>query len=113
MASDDIVSTIVKGLTKELIFKYTYEDEYHRFCVIGVDDEGDLGYSAFSADSFDPSRIDDSDLSYLNYPSELDELRDIMLCLPESERKTIVAELIRLFASDLDKAIKKIIKRPE
>jgi hypothetical protein len=104
---------MIKGLTKELIFKYTYEDEYHRVCIIGVDDEGDIGYTTFNADSFDLSRVDDIDLSYFSYHSELDELRDIMLCLPESERKTIVAELIRLFASDIDKAIKRIIQNSE
>lgn len=104
---------MIKGLTKELIFEYTYKGSYPRFCIIGVDNDGDLGYSEFSADSFDISKVDDSDLCYLDYLSELDELRDVMLCLPESERKTIVAELIRLFASDIDKAIKKIIQNSE
>lgn len=104
---------MIKGLTKELIFKYTYKNKYHRVCIIGVDDEGDIGYTTFNADSFDLSRVDDSDLCHLGYQSEIGELRDVMLCLPESERKTIVAELIRLFASDIDKAIKKIIQNSE
>lgn len=73
----------------------------------------DIGYTTFNADSFDLSRVDDSDLCYFGYQSEIDELRDVMLCLPESERKTIVAELVRLFASDIDKAIKEIIKNSE
>lgn len=104
---------MIKGLTKELIFNYTYEDGSHRVCIIGVDDEGDIGYTTFNADSFDISRVDDFDLCYFCYLSELDELRGIILCLPESERKTIVAELVRLFASDIDKAIKEIIKNSE
>lgn len=104
---------MIKGLTKELIFNYTYEDGSHRVCIIGVDDDGDLGYATLFADTFDPSRVDDCDLCYFSYHSELDELRGIILCLPESERKTIVAELVRLFASDIDKAIKEIIKNSE